>query len=66
MPRRQLAEAIIAARQKIVTGAGTMVEMALRYAGYPSTISSSWTTNAKPRWSAICSWCCARSAKRSR
>jgi regulator of protease activity HflC (stomatin/prohibitin superfamily) len=48
MLRRQQAEAIIAARQKIVTGAVSMVEM--RFNSSPSGESSSWTMSARPRW----------------
>ena len=51
MLRRQQAEAIIAARTKIVHGAVTMVEMALQRAVGESRSSSS-TTSARRRWSA--------------
>ena len=48
MLRRQQAEAIIAARQKIVHGAVSMVEMALRELS--RSRSSISTTSARPRW----------------
>ena len=50
MLRRQQAAAIIAARQKIVEGAVSMVEMALEELQRDRTSSSS-TTSARPPWS---------------
>ena len=58
MLRRQQAEAVIAARQKIVHGAVSMVEMALQRARGEERRRSS-TRSARPRWSATCSSCCA-------
>jgi regulator of protease activity HflC (stomatin/prohibitin superfamily) len=48
MLRRQQAEAVIAARQKIVHGAVSMVEMALRELAAKTWCI--WTTNGKRRW----------------
>lgn len=51
MLRRQQAEAIVAARHKIVEGAVSMVELAL--ADLSKKRSSSWMKIKKPPWSAI-------------
>jgi hypothetical protein len=48
MLRRQQAEAVIAARQKIVVGAVSMVETALLMLS--ERTSSNWTTNGARRW----------------
>ena len=50
MLRRQQANAVVAARSRIVEGAVGMVEMALT--GSASAASSTSTRNAKPPWSA--------------
>ena len=52
MLRRQQANAVVAARSRIVEGAVGMVEMALDRSA--SARSSSSTRNARPRWSATC------------
>ena len=48
MLRRQQADAIISAREKIVEGAVSMVDLALRNS--PPTVSWSWTRSARPLW----------------
>ena len=55
MLRRQQANAVVAARSRIVDGAVGMVELALDR--LTSTASSSWTRSARRRWSAT-SWSC--------
>jgi regulator of protease activity HflC (stomatin/prohibitin superfamily) len=64
MLRRQQAEAMIAARQKIVHGAVSMVEMAL----HELSRNVSWrsTKSGKPPWSPICSWSSAVNPKLTR
>ena len=59
MLRRQQADAIISAREKIVEGAVSMVHMA-------TNISSNWTRSARRRWSPTCSSCSAPTKPRSR
>ena len=63
MLRRQQAEAVIAARRKIVTGAVSMVEMALTDFSRARHRRSS-TTSARPPWSAT-SWSCSAARARS-
>ena len=65
MLRRQQAEAVIAARRKIVTGAVSMVEMALQRLQREARSSSS-TTSARPPWSATSWWCSAARARSRR
>ena len=62
MLRRQQAEAIIAARQKIVHGAVSMVQMALQRAGREASRRRS-TRSARRRWSATCWSSCAANTR---
>ena len=64
MLQRQQANAIIAARTRIVAGAVGMVEMALAELQKNGVVTS--TRSARRRWSATCWSCCAASAARSR
>ncbi len=59
MLQRQQANAIVAARERIVEGAVGMVWWRWRWTSCASRAWSSWTKSARRRWSATCWWCCA-------
>ena len=64
MLRRQQAEAVIAARKKIVEGAVSMVDMAVKEE-WRQEGPSSWTRSARPRWPATSWWSCAANPRRT-
>ncbi len=65
MLRRQQAEAVVAARQRIVEGAVGMVDHALEMLSEQGKSSNS-TKSARPPWSPTCWWCSAASTRCSR
>ena len=64
MLRRQQADAVIAAREKIVEGAVSMVHMALERLADEEVVELD-EERARPRWSRTCSWCSAPTKPRS-